>query len=297
MRVLIATDGNAPAVQAQQLLERIGNRDELDITVMVVPVTVPAVVEHAPLPPEWEIEQVLHAHKLAKRTVAELDRAGFRADSCVRRGAPATEILRVIEEEEVGLTVMGAGHSSWLGNLILGSVSTRILHDSPSSVLVVHTLLQQPTDRARVLLGTDGSGYSIGAARLVTEVADPARCLVTIVSVAPRPPTLNLAPMAIMRPAVARNDRFQEELIERARHHTTGAKHLVADAGFDVHTAITVGHPTSALLKEAENLGCDLLAVGSRGLGPVRRSLLGSVSDNVARHAAATLVSRNREAP
>ena len=297
MRVLLATDGNLPAAQAQHLLERIGDRDELDITVMVVPVTVLGAVEYVPVPAEWEKEQVLHAHKLAKRTVAELDGAGFRADSCVRRGAPATEILRVIQKEEVDLTVMGAGHSSWLGNLILGSVSTHVLHASPSSVLVVHTLLQRPADRARVLLGTDGSESSIGAARLVTEVADPARCSVSVVSVAPRAPTLNLAPMAIMPPAVARNDQFQEELIERARHHTIGAKHLVADAGFDVDMAITVGHPASALLKEAENLGCDVVAVGSRGLGPLRRSLLGSVGDNVARHAAATLVSRNREAP
>jgi nucleotide-binding universal stress UspA family protein len=34
------------------------------------------------------------------------------------------------------------------------------------------------------------------------------------------------------------------------------------------------------------------VAVGSRGLGAVRRSLLGSLSDKLVRHARATLVAR-----
>jgi hypothetical protein len=32
-------------------------------------------------------------------------------------------------------------------------------------------------------------------------------------------------------------------------------------------------------------------------MGPVRRTVLGSVSDNIARHAAATLVAREKDVP
>jgi len=36
----------------------------------------------------------------------------------------------------------------------------------------------------------------------------------------------------------------------------------------------------------------DLVAVGSRGLGPIARAILGSVSDQVVRHSPAALIGR-----
>jgi nucleotide-binding universal stress UspA family protein len=35
----------------------------------------------------------------------------------------------------------------------------------------------------------------------------------------------------------------------------------------------------------AERLGAGLIVMGSRGLGPLKRALMGSVSDSVVRHA------------
>jgi nucleotide-binding universal stress UspA family protein len=45
------------------------------------------------------------------------------------------------------------------------------------------------------------------------------------------------------------------------------------------------------LLSEARAVGADLVVVGARGLGGLRRAI-GSVSDKLARHAPATLVGR-----
>jgi nucleotide-binding universal stress UspA family protein len=38
-------------------------------------------------------------------------------------------------------------------------------------------------------------------------------------------------------------------------------------------------------VESAEELGVDLIAVGSRGTGAMKRKLMGSVSDSVVRHA------------
>jgi nucleotide-binding universal stress UspA family protein len=45
------------------------------------------------------------------------------------------------------------------------------------------------------------------------------------------------------------------------------------------------GYPDAEIVDLAEGLGAGLIVIGSRGLGGVRRTLMGSVSDSVVRHA------------
>ena len=51
----------------------------------------------------------------------------------------------------------------------------------------------------------------------------------------------------------------------------------------EVHARI--GRPDAEIVGLADELGAGLIVLGSRGLGPLRRALMGSVSDSVVRHA------------
>jgi len=65
-----------------------------------------------------------------------------------------------------------------------------------------------------------------------------------------------------------------------------------------VETHLMLGRPDAAIVRLADDLGVGLVVMGSRGLGRVRRSLLGSVSDSVVRHARCpVLVVRASEKP
>src|SRR5215212_9924820 len=46
-----------------------------------------------------------------------------------------------------------------------------------------------------------------------------------------------------------------------------------------------LGRPDAQIVGVADELGAGLIVLGSRGLGPLRRALMGSVSDSVVRHA------------
>jgi nucleotide-binding universal stress UspA family protein len=43
-------------------------------------------------------------------------------------------------------------------------------------------------------------------------------------------------------------------------------------------------HPSDDVVRAAEEVGAGLVVLGSRGLGGIRRALMGSVSDSVVRH-------------
>ena len=57
-----------------------------------------------------------------------------------------------------------------------------------------------------------------------------------------------------------------------------------------------MGVPDEEIVIKAEELGADLVVLGSRGLGGIRRALMGSVSESVVRNAHCTvLVVRHEE--
>lgn len=60
---------------------------------------------------------------------------------------------------------------------------------------------------------------------------------------------------------------------------------VTALSGTVAKTHLLQGRPSDTMVDLARTLGADLIVVGSRGLGPLRRLVLGSVSDGIAHHA------------
>ena len=52
-----------------------------------------------------------------------------------------------------------------------------------------------------------------------------------------------------------------------------------------VRPHLLIGRPDAAIVWLAQEMGTDLVVLGSRGLGGMSRALIGSVSDSVVRHA------------
>ena len=56
-----------------------------------------------------------------------------------------------------------------------------------------------------------------------------------------------------------------------------------------------MGRPDAAIVWFAEEIGAGLVVVGSRGLGAMKRTLIGSVSDAVVKHAHCPVIVVRRE--
>lgn len=60
----------------------------------------------------------------------------------------------------------------------------------------------------------------------------------------------------------------------------------IKEGGVSVaETHLLRGDPDKEIVHLSEEIGAGLIIMGSRGLGGVRRALMGSVSDSVVRHA------------
>ena len=69
------------------------------------------------------------------------------------------------------------------------------------------------------------------------------------------------------------------------------AEERCGELGVDVaETSVRSGDYADEIIEAAESAGADMIVIGSRGLGPVKRTVLGSVSQKVLHHATQTVV-------
>ncbi len=133
----------------------------------------------------------------------------------------------------------------------------------------------------RILLATDGSEEAELAAMRAVELADATDCELHVVHVGVVPIFLKSYPgtLGYERKLYEQIEEVSRELLRKQSWRVKAAGGAVAG------THLRMGAVDLEIVALAEELGADLIVMGSRGLGGVRRALMGSVSDSVVRHA------------
>jgi nucleotide-binding universal stress UspA family protein len=173
-------------------------------------------------------------------------------------------------------------------------VSLHEIRTAPPGVTVFRGLLpisestsplETPAPRPlRVLVAVDGSPCSDRAVQSVAMRPWPADTQVEIVSVIHTSvPEVPDAPLLMME--AAHVDALEADRLRAPQRVQRAERCLAATPGLTVTSTILEGNPAEAILGEAERFGADLVVVGSHGYGPVKRRVLGSVSQAVALHA------------
>lgn len=128
----------------------------------------------------------------------------------------------------------------------------------------------------RILLAIDGSKDSRAAVAYLELLPLPPSTAIRIVTVAPVP---------VFAVDVTSVPELKGAVIDQAREVVDEVRTGLAERGFVIETDVGVGDPRTEIVRQAEEWKAELVVVGARGLGMVKRLLLGSVSDAVARHA------------
>jgi nucleotide-binding universal stress UspA family protein len=133
----------------------------------------------------------------------------------------------------------------------------------------------------RILLATDGSEQAELAVLRAVELADATDSELHVVHVGVVPIFLQSYPGTLGYYGKL-YEQIEEESKELLRKQSLRVK---AAGGTVAGTHLRMGQVALEIVALAEELGADLIVMGCRGLGGVRRALMGSVSDSVVRHA------------
>jgi nucleotide-binding universal stress UspA family protein len=210
-------------------------------------------------------------------------------------GSPAEIIKKTIDHWAPDLLVVGSHGRSAVGRLFLGSVSLDLVHHASCPVRVVRPGTETHSGPLRLLVASDGSPHADNAISSVTRRCWPAGTQVRVVSA-----VQSLVPAPMLVPALEANTFATEpafEVIQKADQHerehlrkaAEGAGLNLKRAGLDASAIVLDGLPWKEIVGEAERWHANAIFVGARGLGPMDRLLLGSVSTAVLNHAHCTV--------
>ena len=259
-RLLLATDGSENTAQATTAAVDIAKKSGSELHLIHVWHDVRTPHAHAFVKSELRREGREILDEEAKR-IGEM--GGTVARSYLREGRTFEEVIKLGDELDAGLLLVGSRGYRGLRRMLMGSHSEDIVHHAHRPVLVVRCG-ENVWPPARIVAGDDFSEDAGKAAELAANLGK-----------------LFGAPMLLLH-AAPNLSQVSGEAVEGKLEDRTGALKDILDE--QPRSRVIAGDPPGALIEAVqEGEGPTLVVVGSRGLGLVGRLRLGSVSTKVVR--------------
>jgi nucleotide-binding universal stress UspA family protein len=224
-----------------------------------------------------EMKQIAEA---AAARVAEITgRTEGEFELIVDDGTPQALILNRAEEWLADLIIVGSHGQTSAADALLGSVTDRVIRHAHCPVLIV-----RPGKRTgRIIAGTDFSDPVLPALRAAGDEAERTGAELTVVH------SLDMVWSLAAYPALAFGGApfniSAEQIKELELVATQRLEESLKQLNVSGDTLVTTGPAGRALIDIASERKADLIVVGTIGRTGLRRALLGSVAETVAKGA------------
>lgn len=219
-----------------------------------------------------------------------LEAQGFRTEARTVEGLIKKEALRIAEEEGFSLIITGAETCTLVSEPLIGGIAYEIIHYSTKPVLLVRMEETKKEDTSyyepvrsnyqdHILFPTDFSETANQAFQVLKELVAAGTKKVTLMHVQEQS---RIDPY-LLQQLTQFNEKDEERLAQMK-------KTLQETADVDVDTVIFYGNPTRDILDAILDRHVQLVVMGSQGRGYVKGLFLGSVSQNIARQAVASVL-------
>jgi len=193
--------------------------------------------------------------------------------------SPGASLQEIVEDERAVLLVLGSCHRSVIGRTLIGSVGESLLQGAPCSIAVAPRGYggKDGEGMLRTAVAFEGSPESWAALETGIGIAERTHGELTVVTVAGYP---NLG-FAESYSTLSEGELHDYEREDKQRVLDLALSRVPPE--MVAHGRLITGKPGEILTQVSGEF--DLLITGSRGYGPLRRTLLGSATRRLLRSA------------
>ncbi|UCE63716.1 MAG: universal stress protein [Nitrospirota bacterium] len=275
MKIVLAVDGSPHSNDAVRSLAYFTPPEELTLAHAI---TLPD-LDHPMVTPEIrdkvieEIEGKLRSEgeELLKRARSEVP-ADFPSVHQVHQiGIPAQVILETAQSAHSDLIIIGARGLGPVKELVLGSVSHRVVLHAPCSVLVMKSGVSKIE---KILLPVEGEKDAQVALKFLAMHPFRAATHIEVMTVWPQPQVP--WPMTL-----GQSKLLEERALDHAQERLDRITKQLDAMNYQYSTSVGLGNPAYALLEQAQDIQPDIIVMSSHGRKGLSRFLIGSISHAV----------------
>ncbi len=268
MKILCATD---LTLKSDAAVDRAGvMATQLDAELVLLPV-----VEHSAFASVLEQRLQFSMERMKERTRAPQWRHALAPNTIIRIGGAPELVSRTAEDIGADLVVLGP-HSRETRGALMGTITARLLNEREWPVLIA----RQPVHGGyrRVLMALDLNPESAAVIRAAESLVLRDETKASIVHSCHVPYNALLDAAGMDQQAIA---DFPGMVTAQARENLAELLEQESAGSIDYSVIVSRNSPAAAIEKAAGDLQPDLIIMGTRGHGPLRRALLGSVASRV----------------
>jgi len=231
--------------------------------------------EFAILPAQMEkrFEFGTHVCLDAKKSLHDEFGLNGSVESIICEGEPPEVIVDTAQGKKADLIALGTYGRKGLKRLLMGSVTSQVILNSPCDVLV----LKNPNAKSAGIYGSllvpfDGSASSQKALVRACELSKSDGAEVSVLYVIPRYEEM----MDFFK-----TDAIKQSLYQEAEKIAEGAKKIAASQKVSIKAVVQEGHASEKIVELAGTFKNDLIVMGTHGWRGVNKAILGSTAERI----------------
>lgn len=222
--------------------------------------------------PEQMEKRTEIGRKICYMAKESLTGQGIEAESLICEGEPHDVIIEIAKARAVDLIALGTYGRRGLKRLLMGSVTSSVIIDSPCDVLVVKKRHPGAERYRNIVLPFDGSPYSKKSLNRAFEISELEAAEINVLYVIPRYEEMV---------EFFKTSGIRKSLYAEAEKILSVAKDMANDKGVNIKTNISEGNPSDEIIKFSELIKSDLIIMGPYGYKGIDKAIIGSTTERV----------------